>query len=225
MYEAEDLQFKEKSFFEYHIYDLQRNTTVKDSQTKQIALLEVPGVGIQKEFLVYGVQSYFTRQYLEGNPKQPVAVYVKFKNSKDNHLGMPLPAGTMRLYKKDDDESLQFVGEDAVKHTPKDEEVRLKIGEAFDVVAERIQKDYKRISDAVHESEWEITLRNHKEEDITVGIIEPLHGSWKIVTSNHPYQKTNPFTIRFDVPVPKGKEVKVTYRIKVSTLPYVVIVD
>ncbi len=214
--EARAPQFEEKAFFEYHIYDLQRKTTIKDKQTKQVSLLEAVGVGTQKELIVYGIRSYFTRRYRERNPKQPVNVYIKFKNSKDNNLGMPLPAGIMRLYKQDDDASLQFIGEDRIEHAPKDEEVRLKVGEAFDIAAERIQTDYRQITTRLHESEWEITLRNHKEENVTVGIVEPLFGSWKVISNSHPYKKVDAFTIRFDVRVPKDKEVKVKYRVRVG---------
>ena len=216
MPEAETPSFEEKTFFEYHLYDLERKTTIKDKQTKQLSLLEASEVGTQKELVVYGIKSYFTRPYREQIPKQPVNVYIKFKNSADDNLGMPLPAGIMHLYKKDDEGSLQFIGEDRIEHTPKDEEIRLKIGEAFDVVAERIQTDYKKITTKLHESEWEITLRNHKEKDMTVGIVEPLLGSWQIINSSHPYKKVDAFTIRFDVTVPKDEEVKVRYRVRVG---------
>jgi hypothetical protein len=209
-------RFEEKPFFEYHIYDLLRKTTIKDNQTKQVSLFEAIGARIQKELLVYGVQSYFTRRYRDQNPKQPVDVYIKFRNSQDDSLGMPLPAGIMRLYKQDSDESLQFIGEDRIEHTPKDEEVRLKVGEMFDVVAERIQTDYKQITTRLYESEWEITLKNHKKEDITVGVVEPLFGSWSVISNNYPYKKVDAFTIRFDVTVPKDGEVKVKYRIKIG---------
>ena len=213
---ARALQFEEKPFFEYHIYDLQRKTTIKDNQTKQVSLFEAIGARIQKELLVYGMKGYFVRRYRDQNPKQQVNVYVKFKNSQDNSLGMPLPAGIMRLYKQDSDKSLQFIGEDRIEHTPKDEEVRLKVGKTFDVVAERTQTDYRQITTRLHESEWEITLRNHKEEDITVGIVEPLFGNWVVISNNYPYKKVDAFTIRFDVTVPKDGEVKVKYRVKVG---------
>ena len=210
-------QFEEKPFFEYHIYDLQRKTTVKDNETKQISLLEATGVKTQKEFLFYGTRNYFTMRFNEREKqKQPVNVYIKYNNSKNNNLGMPLPAGIMRLYKKDDGGSLQFIGEDKIEHTPKDEEIRLKIGEAFDVTAERVQTDYKQITTRLHESEWEITLRNHKKEDITVGIVEPLFGNWQVIDSSHPYKKVDAYTIRFDVKVPKDEEVKVKYRVKIG---------
>ena len=208
-------QFQEKSFFEYHIYDLQRKTTIKDKQTKQISLLEAFDVGIEKELLVYGINSYYARRYREKIPRQPVNVYIKFKNSKNNNLGMPLPAGVMRLYKKDDDKSLQFIGEDRIDHTPKDEEVRLKTGQAFDVVAERVQTDFRAITTRVYESEWEITLRNHKDEEVKVGIIEPFsYTNWKVISNTHPYTKLDATTVRFDVVVPKDGEVKLKYRVK-----------
>jgi hypothetical protein len=209
-------QFEEKAFFEYHLYDLKRKTTLKDKQTKQLILLEARRVGTEKEFLVYGITRYFTRAYREQIPKWPVNVYIKFKNSKEDNLGMPLPGGVMHLYKKDDEGSLQFIGEDRIEHTPKDEEVRLKMGEAFDVTSERIQTDYEKITTKLHESEWEITLRNRKEKDITVGIVEPLLGSWQVISNSHPYQKVAAFTIRFDVSVPKDEEVKVRYRVRVG---------
>jgi hypothetical protein len=145
-----------------------------------------------------------------------VNVYIKLKNSKENKLGMPLPEGTMRLYKQDTDGSQQFIGEDKIKHTPKDEEVRLKIGEAFDVVAERKQISFKPITSRLHETEWEIKVRNHKEQAVTIGIVEPLYGSWEVVEKNLPYKKLDAFTIRFDVPVPKGGEATVKYRVKVG---------
>lgn len=209
-------QFKEKEFFEYHIYDLQRKTTIKDKQTKQVNLLEAAQVKVRKELLVYGIKSYFNRKYMGQDLRRPVNVYIEFKNSKGNNLGMPFPAGIMRLYKEDDDKSLQFIGEDRIDHTPKDEKIRLKIGKAFDVVAERIQTAYRQISTKLHESEWEIRLRNHKETDIQVGVVEPFFGNWKILNNSHPFKKEDAFTLRFDVKVPKDGEVKITYRVRVG---------
>ncbi len=208
--------FQEQGFFEYHIYDLGRPTTIKENQTKQIELLQASGAVARKEMLIYGVQSWFTYRYQEQISEQPVKVYLKFKNSKENHLGMPLPAGVVRVYKKDAQDKLQLIGEDRIKHTPKDEEVRMEIGEAFDVVAERKQTDYKQITSGVHESEWEITIRNHKKEDVTVGIVEPLYGNWQVISNSHPFEKVDAFTIRFNPTVPKDGEVKVTYRVRVG---------
>jgi hypothetical protein len=213
---AKEQPFVEKAFFEYHIYDLQRKTTLKNNQTKQVSLLEAYGAGIKKELLVYGIKTYHTRQFTETQPKQPVNVYVTFKNSKDSKLGMPLPAGIMRLYKQDTDGSRQFIGEDRILHIPKDEDVRLKVGQAFDVVAERKQIDYRQLTTLMHETEWEVTIRNHKDQDVTAGVIEPLPRTWEVIAKTHEFKKLDASTIRFDVTVPKDKEVKVTYRIRVG---------
>ena len=209
-------QFKEEEFFEYHIYTLQRRSTLKNNQEKQIQLLEAISVPIKKELIVYGYRGYFTRRYTEKIPKQDVNVYISFMNSKKNKVGMPLPEGTIRLYMADKENSLQFIGEDRIPHTPVDEEIRVKVGKAFDVVCERLQTDYDRISDRIYEIEWKITLRNHKKEKVTVGLIEPLFGDWKILRNSHPYDKLDAHTIRFDVNVPAKEEIKVTYRVRVE---------
>ncbi|MFA5859373.1 MAG: DUF4139 domain-containing protein [Elusimicrobiota bacterium] len=207
-------QFEEKEFFEYHIYDLQRKTTIKNNQTKQVSLLEAMDVGTKKEYLTYG-QRYYRGYHNDDTQKQPVNVYVSLKNNKESNLGMPLPAGTVRLYKKDSAGSLQFVGEDSIKHTPKDEDVRLRVGEAFDIVCERKLVDYKEISSRQHEYEWEVTIRNRKENtDINVGIIEPVYGTWEIISKSHPFKKHDAFTLRFDVVV--TKETKLRYRVRVG---------
>jgi len=207
-------QFEEKGFFEYHIYNLQRNTTIKDKQIKQVRLLEADRAGVKKELRVAGKRHYYNRKYHADRSKQPVNVYISFENSEKNRLGMPLPAGIMRLYKEDKDKSIQFIGEDRISHTPKDEEVLLKVGESFDVTANRVQTDYRKITSTLHESEWELILKNHKDHDVSVALIEPLQGNWRIISHSHPYTKTNAFTIRFDVAVPKDGKVKVKYRVK-----------
>lgn len=208
-------QFQEQSFFEYHIYDLQRKTTIKDNQTKQVNLLQADGVNIEKEYLVRGQQNYFYSNTSGGEPtKVPVDVCLKFKNSKDNHMGMPLPSGTLRLYKKDAQNSLEFAGEDKIDHTPKDEDVEIKAGEAFDIVAERQQMDFQQ-NVRSFETAWEVKIRNHKDSDIQVGIVEPVYGDWEVLASSVPYKKINATTLRFDVDVAKDQEVKVTYRVRV----------
>jgi len=209
-------QFKEEEFFEYHIYTLNRRSTIKNNQEKQIQLLEATGVPVKKELIVYGYRGYYTSRYSEKIPKQDVNVYISFVNSKNNRIGMPLPAGVIRLYMPDDENTLQFIGEDRIEHTPVNEEVRVKVGKAFDVVCERVQTDYHRISDRVYETEWEIAVRNHKKEGVKVSLIEPLFGDWKILKSTHNYEKLDAHTVRFDVNVPSEEEVKVTYRVRVT---------
>jgi len=208
--------FEEKAFFEYHIYNLKRKTTIKNNQKKQVSLLNASDVKADKKFILKGNQGYFLRSYRQKLDKLKVDVYVEFKNSKTNNLGMPIPAGVMRLYKRDDDKSLQFIGEDRVDHTPKDEEIKLKIGQAFDIVAERIQKDYRAVTNRLHESEWEVTIRNHKKEDVTVEVIEPVSGNWEMINSSHPYEKEDAFTIKFEVNVPRDGETVIKYRVKVG---------
>ena len=139
-------QFKEESFFEYHVYNLQRPATVKDNQTKQISLVNADDIKVKKELVFYGAQYYYRSSYGESISKQKVGVYVEIANKKEDNLGIPLPKGTVRVYKKDSEGSLQFVGEDSIDHTPKDEKVRVKLGDAFDVVGTRKQIDWKKIA-------------------------------------------------------------------------------
>ena len=138
-------QFKEESFFEYHLYTLDRRTTIKDNQTKQMALLDANQVPIKKLFIFSGQPQYYYYQMTRSSDKQKIGVFLELENSKKNNLGIPFPKGTIRVYKEDKDGSLQFVGEDKIDHTPKDEKFKIKIGEAFDVVGERVQTDYKRL--------------------------------------------------------------------------------
>jgi len=209
-------QFQEESFFEYHTYNLQRPTTLKNNQTKQISLLEADGVGVQKIYRVQGTGNYYySIMPPNADKKIPVNVVIKFKNSKDNRMGMPLPAGVVRLYKKDSQDSLQFIGEDRISHTPKDEDVELRIGEAFDVTAEGAQTDYQRIGSRIVENQWEVTLRNHKDEDIIVEVVEPLRGDWQMLSSSHDYKKIDAFHVKFKVPVPRNGEAKLSYRFRV----------
>ncbi len=207
--------FQEETFFEYHMYDLQRPTTIKNNQTKQINLLSADGIRVEKEFMVSGQQHYYQSRY-PSIPESKVSVYLKFKNETANQLGMPLPAGVIRLYKADSQGKLQLVGEDQIKHTPKNEEITLKIGDAFDVIAERKQMDFQNIGTRAMESEWEVTLRNHKDEDIIVTVIEPVWGEWSVINSSHTYEKMDAQNIKFRVPVPKNGEAKLKYRVRVS---------
>jgi len=208
-------RFREQEFFEYHLYDLQRTTTIKDNQTKQIQLMDAGDIAMQKRYFVRGEHHYYLNRY--GNDdKQPVHVKLEIENRDKNNLGMPLPAGIVRMYKKDADGSQQFVGEDRIEHTPKNEKITLTAGEAFDVVAERKQTDFEQIGTKAFETAWEIELRNHKKGDVTVLIEEPLRGDWKIVSKSHEYNKIDAHTIGFDVTVPKNGKTTVTYRVRVQ---------
>jgi hypothetical protein len=207
-------QFKEESFFEYHLYTLDRRTTVKDNQTKQMTLLDANQVPLKKLFIFAGSPQYYYYQMNQGSQNQKVGVFLELENNKKNNLGIPLPKGTIRVYKEDKDGSLQFIGEDRIDHTPKDEKFKIKIGEAFDVVGERVQTDYKRLGSNLFEVAFEVSLRNHKKEDIKVLVEEPIPGDWEMLSNTHSFEKLSAHLIRFDVPVAKDKEVKVKYRIR-----------
>jgi hypothetical protein len=210
-------QFQEKSFFEYHLYTLQRPASIREQETKQVSLLDAAGFNVSKEFVING-QAYYYRGYDSPGAviKDKVGVYMQFRNSQQNKLGMPLPAGTIRLYKKDEGGAQQFIGEDHIDHTPKDEDVRVKVGDAFDIVAERKETDYKVISSSVYEYAYEITIRNHKETPVTVVVNEPIDSDWRMISSNFDAEKTSAFAARFHVPVAKDGETKLTYRVRVK---------
>jgi hypothetical protein len=207
-------QFKEESFFEYHIYTLRRPSTIKDNQTKQIGLVSAGDVPVKKELLFYGARYYYYSQYGEAMTNQKIGVYVEIQNKKENNLGVPLPKGTVRVYKNDTEGSLQFIGEDSIDHTPKDEKIRIKLGDAFDVIGTRKQTDWKKIAYDTYETAYEISIRNHKKEDVVVKVVEPIPGDWTILSSSNEYKKTEAFTAEFSIPVPKDKEMKLTYRVR-----------
>ncbi len=210
--------FVEESFFEYHIYNLSRKTTIGNNQTKQISLLEAFGTKIGKEYITRGERHYFTSSLQRGLLKQKVDVVISFKNSEENNLGMPLPKGIIRLYKKDSQGSLQFIGEDRIEHTPRNEEVRLRVGEAFDVVAERRQTRYRKLADNLYETSWELVVRNRKkEESVVVSFLEPVWGDWEVIASTHPYEQADAFTLRFDVPAKPDEEVVVKFSLRIRS--------
>ena len=212
---AADREFKSEGFFEYHLYTLDGRTTIKDSQTKQLTLLSAADIPVDKRFIYYGAASYHRTQYGVPISNQKVGVYLDIRNTKENRLGVPLPKGKVRVYKADASGSQQLIGEDWIDHTPKDERVRIKMGEAFDVVGERVQKDWKRIGSNLYEIEWEITLRNHKKEAVTVEVIEPMPGDWEILRTTHPHEKLQAFTARWSLPVPREGAATLAYRTRV----------
>jgi hypothetical protein len=207
-------QFVEESFFEYHIYTLQRPSTIRENQTKQISLVSADTIPAKKELEFRGANYYYTGRYGDPMTNQKVGVFVEIQNRKEHNLGIPLPKGIVRVYKHDTEGSLQFVGEDSIDHTPKDEKIRVRLGDAFDVVGTRKQTDWKKIASDTYEAGFEISLRNHKNEDIVVKVIEPIPGDWTMLSSSHEYKRTEAFTAEFSIPVPKDKEVKLTYRVR-----------
>ncbi len=220
-------QFKESGLFEYHLYTLQRRTDVMNDETKQIELVTANTVNAQKIFVYDGIADqwkYWQYNYgyrdqgsfgQQSNPK--VGVYVTFKNSEKNELGIPLPKGKIRMYKRDDDGKEQFVGEDQIDHTPKDEEIRLYLGNAFDLVGERAQKDFKVIvSGHLYDESFEIKVRNHKNEDVTVHVYEhPWRwNEWEITKASSEWTKVDQTTVQFPVTIPKNGEKVISYTIR-----------
>lgn len=208
-------EFTQQGFFEYHLYTLQGKSTIKDNQTKQLNLLSAADIPVKKQLIFFGAQDYYRNRFGVPISNQKVGVYLEVANKKENRLGLPLPKGVVRVYKADDAASLQFVGEDWIDHTPKDEKVKIKMGEAFDVVGERLQKDWRQLASNLYEVEWEIKLRNHKNEDAQVKVIEPIPGDWDMLRSSHSYEKIEAHTLQFEVDVPKDREAKINYRVRI----------
>jgi hypothetical protein len=203
-------QFQEKEFFEYHIYNLQRPTTIANNETKQISLFEASNVSANKKFF-YG--SLSNRWYWNQSGQKKIAVIIEFENSEEYDLGVPMPKGKVRVYKSDG-ESLEFVGEDLVDHTPRNEKVKLKIGDAFDVLAEEVQTENTQISSKVWEQAFEITFKNRKKENIEIEVERNLGTNWEILKSSLNYKKKDAFRITFNVPVKADSETKLTFRVR-----------
>jgi hypothetical protein len=208
-------QFREEGFFEYHLYSLSRPTSLLDKEKKQVTLLEGRGVGIEKKLVFFGAEHFYRGQYGQIVQNQKVGVYLDVKNEKKNGLGMALPKGTVRVYKADSSGAHQFIGEDAIDHTPRDEKIRIKMGEAFDVVGDRKQMEWRPLGYCSSESAWEIELRNHKDEAVKVQVFEPIGGDWEITSSSHPHEKEDARTFTFDVAVPARGKTTITYRTRV----------
>jgi hypothetical protein len=207
----------QESFSDYHLYTLGRKTTINNNQTKQVSMLEGTGVPIRKRYVVSGQQFYYRNAAHPGSPlKDVVQVFYQFKNEEKGGLGMPMPSGTVRVYQEDSKGAVQFVGEDRIDHTPKDETLNLKIGNAFDVICERKQTDFEKISSGVHEVAYEITLRNHKAVPIAVEVNEPVGGTWRMLQSSHQYVKSEAWAASFNVPVAANSEAVLTYRVRVT---------
>jgi hypothetical protein len=210
-------QFEQENFSEYHLYSLARRPSIEDKESKQISLLNASGVAVEKLLLVTGQPYYYRNAQSIGNPiQQPVQVNYRFKNEDKSGLGMPLPAGTVRVYQADSHGGIQLVGEDNINHTPKDESVTIHVGDAFDIVCERKETDFKKLSNNLYEFEYEITLRNHKESDVSVEVREPIGGDWEVEKSNYKSEKLDSTTLRFQVPVAKNGTSTLDYRVRVK---------
>jgi hypothetical protein len=207
----------QESFSDYHLYTLDRKTTVNNNQTKQVSMLEATGFPVKKRYIVDGQSFYYHNAQHPGSPiKDVVQVYYQFKNEATAGLGMPMPAGVIRVYQSDSKGGVQFVGEDRIGHTPKDEMLNLKIGNAFDVVSERKQVDFEKIASNVYEMEYEVVIRNHKATPISVEVNEPIGGTWRMIRTTHQYMKTDAWAAQFNLFVPADGTTTLKYRVRVT---------
>ena len=207
-------QFEEEALFEYHMYDLQRRTTLKNNEQKQISLLEVTGVDVEKEYVYDDIRNWwwYGDDWSDTGEKK-VDVMLNFNNTAGNNLGIPLPKGTVRVFTNDKEGKLQFIGEDSIDHTPKDETISLFIGHAFDIVGERTQMDFNELANW-YEYVWAVNLRNHKDEDIVVTVLERTSGDWEITDENYNHTKRSNNEIEWQVPVKANGESTLTYTIR-----------
>ena len=219
MLAAKAPQMAEESLFEYHLYTLDRPTTIAEKQTKQVALMSATHVPVVKKFLLRGADYYYRSSYGDVGQKMKVGVFVEFEN-KGAGLGIPLPKGIVRVYKKDAAGNAQFVGEDSIDHTPKHETIRLKLGEAFDVTADKNQTSFEKIAGTsrynyISESAFEIILKNAKDTPVTVKVMEPIPGDWQMLSESHSHKKAASNTAVWQVNVPANGKTKLAYKVRV----------
>ena len=217
---AADAEMVEEALFEYHLYTLQRPTTIKENQTKQVSLLSATKIPVKKEFLLQGQNYYYQSSYGMIGQKLKVGVYVEFDNDKNSNLGVPLPKGVVRVYKNDRSGNAQFVGEDRIDHTPKNEEVRLKLGDAFDVTADKKQTSFKKAHaigkySYAYTVSFQIDLKNAKDEEVEVVVREPIPGDWKMKKESHKHEKAASGTAEWKVKVPAEGKTTLNYEVLV----------
>lgn len=217
--EAADLpQMREEALFEYHLYTLSAPTTLADNQTKQVALMSATAIPLHKEFLLHGASHYYAGKVGEIGRQLKPAVYIQFDNQGEG-LGVPLPRGVVRVYKHDTQGHTQFVGEDRIDHTAKNDQVRLKLGSAFDITADKIQTDFQRFATTpqnVAESAYRIAIRNPRREAVTVRLQEPIPGDWTMLAESLPHTKPSANLAEWQVTVPATQETELTYRVRVK---------
>lgn len=211
---------REEGLFEYHLYTLDRPTTIRENQSKQLALLSANGVGVVKAYELRGEEYLFMARQPDIDKKLKIAAWLTFSNREENRLGLPLPQGIVRVYKKDAAGHPQFVGEDKIEHTAKNESVRLLLGNSFDLTAERSQTDYKKLATnerdrLAAEIAFRIVLRNAKAERVTVQIIEPIPGEWEILSESSPHRPDTGQSAIWTVSIPAEGEATLIYRVRV----------
>lgn len=214
-----DLGFQQESFFEYHLYTLQRPATIRNREIKQLSLLEGKGVKFTKKLIIDAMRDfgpYYPNEGEIGTGNIKPMVRVEFENSKENGLGMPLPQGKVKVYQRDKSGSVQMLGEDNIDHTPKDEKLSLFVGKSFDVVATRKRLNYRRINDRTFEQTFEIEVRNRKEAAETVHLLERHYGDWRVTNESMKFEKRDSMTMEFVVNLKAGEVQKVTYTVRTT---------
>ncbi len=211
----------EEAMFEYHLYTLARSTTIKDKQSKQVSLLQAGGVACKKEFVLQGSDYYYRSQYDDLGRKIKIGVFIELKNDQKHNLGLPMPKGIVRVYKKDSAGALQFIGEDRIDHTPVNETIRLKLGDAFDVTANKKQTDFKKIGGFsryhyVYDSTIEIELKNAKKENVLVKVVEPVPGDWEMKEESARHEKPTANTAVWQIKVPAQGRAELNYTVRVK---------
>ena len=205
---------REETLLDYHLYRFERPTSIADHQTKQLALLTAHAIAVRRDYLLASADCcYRERQDPVGQRLKP-AVYVEFEN-RGGQLGQPLPAGVIRVYSRDSRGAAQFVGEDRIGHSAKNETIRLKLGEAFDLGAERRQTSWRKLGDTSAESAYRVELRNARDEPVTVRVQEAFAGDWELLQQSHPGSKESARVMSWSIPVPAGGSAVLDYTVRV----------
>jgi len=206
---------QQENYFEYHLYTLPRTTTIANGQTKQVALLSARNVPIHETLELRGSEVYYSNANADLGAKLPGGAYVTFTN-KGGDLGIPLPGGLVRLYANDSRGMSQFLGSDRIDHTPRNEDVRLHVGDSFDVTANKKQTDFKALGGCTFESSYDVRVANAKTEPQDVEVVEPIPGEWTILSENVPHRKTSSATATWHLTVPADSNATLTYRARVT---------
>jgi len=214
-------QMMQESLLEYHLYTLDRPTTLAHNQTKQVSLLTADNVPVRKEYLLRGAEHYYHADSGDLGQKLKVGVFLEFDNKQASNLGMPLPKGILRVYKKDSSGAAQFVGEDSLDHTPKNETVRAKLGDAFDVTANKKQTDFRKLASpekgtSLFESAYEIVIKNAGKKALSVKVQEPIPGDWRMLSSSHTHKRASSRMAEWQIKVPADGQTTLSYRVQVK---------
>lgn len=216
---AEASHTRSEPAFDYHVYTLPRPVTLAANQTRLLALISAPGVPVKKEYVLLGESHYYSGPYPETGQKIKAGVFVELQNKGDG-LGMPLPKGVIRVYKKDAQGNAQFIGEDRIDHTPKNATIRLKLGDAFDITADKKQTDFQKLSstgrNTTIETAYQIVLNNAKKEPVTVTVREPLPGDWTMVSESVAHKRVASQHAEWKVNIPAEGSTTLNYRVRIK---------